>query len=212
MAESPVAHAPLVINGLKVDARLLEAQTIRRCRLEECQALCCGGGVYIRQQEMQAILARAEVFQPYLPPDRRDPRTWFYEELEPDDDHPAGGLGAHTAVVDDATHPFECTCVFLRADRKCVLQLASLDLGEHPWRFKPFYCALHPITFDRHLITLDDQNPMFILGGSCCRPDADHPVPLYKLFEAELRLALGEAGYEQLEALAASRARRLPLS
>jgi hypothetical protein len=193
---------PLLINGLKVDPRLLEARPLRRCRLEECQGHCCGGGAFIRLAERDTVLARPELFQPYLPAVRRDPRAWFTNEIEPDDDHPAGGQGVWTAVMDDPSHPFDSCCMFLRPDRKCALQMTGIAEG-NPWQYKPFYCALHPLTYDQHWLMFDDANPMFQLGGSCCRPSGGDSIPLYRLFADEVKLVLGESGYKQLETLSA---------
>ncbi len=193
---------PLIINGLAVDRGVLEARPIRHCRLEECQAHCCGGGVSISTQQAEDILAHAELIQPHLPPDRRDPRTWFDWILEPETDHPNGGALTNTTVVEDSTHPMGANCIFLRLDRKCGLQAAGIAAGEHPWRWKPFYCALHPITFDEGIVVLAEGNELYVDGGSCNRPDPAALIPVYKLFEAEVKLALGEAGYAELEARA----------
>jgi hypothetical protein len=192
----------LIVNGMAVEARLLEAKPMRHCRLEECQAHCCGGGVSISTQQAEDILAHAELIQPYLPPDRRDPLRWFDWVLEPEHDHPAGGTLTNTTVVADPTHPMGANCIFLRPDRKCGLQAASIAAGEHPWRFKPFYCALHPITFDQCVVKLSEENPMYLEGGSCNRPDPAALIPVYQLFEAEMKLALGEVGYAEMEAMA----------
>jgi hypothetical protein len=194
---------PLVIQGIKVDPHLLETRPLRRCRLEECQGYCCGGGVCISLAQVDDILTHASLFQPYMQPERRNPQDWFYtDETHEDKDHPAGGLYTYTTVFDDPRHPYTYACVFLRPDRKCTLQLAGLENGEHPWRYKPFYCALHPIEFNDLKVRLCDDNPIFKEGGSCCRTDPSHPVPLYVLFADELKLALSETGYAELEALA----------
>ncbi len=200
------ADAPLIIQGIKVDPHLLEARPLRRCRLEECQAYCCGGGVCISLAQVEEILAHADLFLPYLAPERRNPQDWFYtDEQEEDTDHPAGGQYTYTTVFDDPLHPNTYACVFLRPDRKCALQLAGLESGQHPWRYKPFYCALHPIEYRERMLRLCDDNPIFQEGGSCSRPDPEAQVPLYRLFDAELKLALGEAGYAELVTLAAAR-------
>ena len=199
---TPGDDEPLIVNGAAVDAHLLEARPMRHCRLEECQAHCCGGGVSISIQQAEDILAHAELVIPHLPPDRRDPQTWFDWVLEPETDHPDGGTLTNTTVVEDPTHPTGHNCIFLRPDRKCGLQAASIAAGEHPWRFKPFYCALHPITFDKYVVKLAEQNELYLEGGSCNRPDPAVLIPVYKLFEMEMKLALGEAGYAELEARA----------
>jgi hypothetical protein len=197
---------PLKVNGFAVHPGLLEARPIRRCNLDECQAHCCGWGVSIQTKQVDDILAHQELIKPHLPPDRREAAKWFDGELEPEEDHPAGGMVNSTSVVEDPTHPTGHNCVFLRPDRKCALQVAGIAAGEHPWRFKPFYCALHPITFDTHVIQLDQENELYVEGGSCNRPDPGHVIPLYQLFDVEMKLAIGEEGYAELEALARARA------
>jgi len=67
--------------------------------------------------------------------------------------------------------------------------------GEYLWRFKPFYCALHPITFDECVVRLAEESEIYREGGSCNRPDPEALIPVYKLFEMEMKLALGEGGY-----------------
>lgn len=194
----------IVINGQSVDASLLEARPIRRCQLADCQSHCCTGGVYVSVEHAADVLAHQHLIQPHLPEARRDPALWFDGTEEPDDDHPAGGLMTGTRVLPDPTHPVGEGCVFLRPDRLCALQAASLAAGEHPWRFKPFYCAFHPLVYVEKQIVLSEESEMYLEGGSCNRPAAQ-AIPLYELFDAELTLALGEAGYAELKALAAAR-------
>jgi len=195
---------PLIINGVAVDRALLEARPWRRCELVECQAHCCGGGVAINVTQAEDILAHKDLILPHLPPDadRRDFETWFVGPLEPEHDHPAGGMLTNTRVIPDPTHPAGTTCIFLRPDRKCALQAAGIAAGEHPWRFKPFYCALHPLTFGGHVLMLDSENQIYIDGGSCNRALNGQAVELYKLFDWEVKLAVGEAGYEALTRVA----------
>ncbi|MEK7785606.1 MAG: hypothetical protein AAB658_09365, partial [Chloroflexota bacterium] len=63
---------------------------------------------------------------------------------------------------------------------------------------KPFYCALHPLTMEGGFVQLDDANEIYIEGGHCQRSSAEL-VPLYVLFESELRLVLGDEGYAALQ-------------
>lgn len=195
----------VVINGVRIDAGLLERRALRRCRTEECQSHCCTGGVYISTRQADDIRAHAHLIQPHLPKARRDPALWFDGEVEPDEDHPEGGFVTGTRVVDDPTHPVGQGCIFLRPDRRCALQAAGLAIGEHPWRFKPFYCALHPLVYVDKRLVLSEDSEMYLEGGSCSRPHEAAPIPLYKLFDMELKLVLGEEGYAELEQLAAER-------
>lgn len=195
----------LIINGIRVDAHLLEARPIRRCAPDDCQSYCCTGGVYVSVEQAADLLAHQHLIQPHLPPERRDPALWFDGTAEPDDDHPAGGMVTGTRVLPDPSHPVGEGCVFLRPDRLCALQAAGLAAGLHPWRFKPFYCALHPLVYVEKRVVLSEASEMYLEGGSCNRPAPGRPIPLYELFDAELTLALGEAGYAELRALAAAR-------
>ncbi|MBL8057675.1 MAG: DUF3109 family protein [Anaerolineales bacterium] len=203
----PATEPDLIVNGVRVDADLLAARPVRRCSLAECQSYCCTGGVYVSVEHAADVLAHQHLIQPHLPEARRDPALWFDGTAEPDDDHPAGGLVTGTAVLPDATHPVGESCVFLRPDRLCALQATGLAEGLHPWRFKPFYCALHPLVYIEKRIVLSEESEMYLEGGSCNRPAPGQAVPLYELFDAELILALGEAGYAELKSLA--RARRV---
>ncbi len=193
---------PLMIDGRAVSRRLLEARPSTRCRVEECQSYCCSGGVYIHTSQVDDILAHQHMITPHLPPERRDPSRWFDGVVEPDEDYPEAGPCMGTSVVDDPTHPAGQTCIFLTAGRRCALQAAGLAAGEHAWRFKPFYCALHPLEIIAGELQLAEDNDIYLEGGSCQRPSGNGAIPLYQLFDVEIKLALGDQGYAQLAALA----------
>jgi hypothetical protein len=196
---------PLIIDGRPVDPGLLEARPMRRCRVDECDSYCCSGGVWIHTRQAEDILEhRAEII-PHLPPERRDPAHWFDGSHEADDDLPGAGPVTGTRVIPDSTHPVGETCIFLLPDRRCALQAAGVANGEHPWRYKPFYCALHPLVMDSGVLALGEGSEMYQEGGSCNRLAPDQFIPLYQLFEPEVKLALGEAGYAELDSLARSR-------
>ncbi|MHC1784105.1 MAG: hypothetical protein AB9891_15355 [Anaerolineaceae bacterium] len=72
--------------------------------------------------------------------------------------------------------------------------------GEQSWRFKPYYCILHPLDIDpQGRITLDENRELLDEPGSCLRP-AETDVPLLETFEPELRHLLGDKAYERLAA------------
>ncbi len=195
----------LVINHLRVDADLLQRREVRRCNLSECQSACCSGGVYITVREADDILAHAAIIQPFLPESRRNPEIWFDDSREPDDDHPTGEMCTGTSVIEDLTHPAGQTCIFLRPDRLCALQKASIETGEHPWRYKPYYCALHPLVWEEKILVLAEGSEVYLEGGSCNRPAPGEPIQLVDLFDEELRLALGNDGYAELRDVAQQR-------
>jgi len=195
---------PLIINGRRVDRGLLEARPMQRCELVDCQSYCCSGGVYIHTTQAEDILAHQDLIKPHLPPERHDASLWFEGDEGLDTDWPEAGEGTGTAVVTDPTHPAGQTCVFLMpGTRWCALQAAGMANGKEPWRFKPFYCALHPLGLDEQQLVLVEESEMYLEGGSCNRTRADGVViPLYQLFEPEVKLVLGEEGYSELERIA----------
>ena len=192
----------LMIGGRAVMRDMLETRELDRCRVEECQSYCCSGGVWIHTTQVEDILAHQHLVLPHLPPERRDPSKWFDGTLEPDTDYPEAGDCTGTSTVEDLTHPAGHTCIFLRPeDRRCALQAAGIANGEHPWRYKPFYCALHPLTLEEGVLGLAEGSEMYASGGNCNRANPGVPIPIYQLFDVETKLVLGEAGYAELEKL-----------
>jgi hypothetical protein len=197
---------PLLIKNRRVDRKLLGQTSTQRCQTQECHSWCCTGGVWVDLDEKDRILENADSIKPVLPPDRRDVSKWFDGERDCHLDFPSG-WGEGTSVVEDPTHPAGETCIFLRPeDRRCAIQSSSLANGENPWRLKPFFCILHPLTTDEGLLTLDDDNEIYIEGGHCQRPNGVE-TPLYVTFKAELEFALGQDGYQALVEIAEGRMR-----
>lgn len=181
----------------KVNPRILCAEPMQRCKPGECQAACCLYGVWIDRDKADEILANAASITAHLEEENRDPQTWFDGREEADGFTPSGRV-VHSAVVSNPRHYGGTACVFLRKDHKCALQVASRANGLHPWRYKPFYCILHPLDLDDEgRVTLDETQLLLDEPGSCLRP-ADRLVPLLETFEPELRYLLGEAEYQRL--------------
>lgn len=172
-------------NPLRLHPRLDESEPIRRCGWPACQAACCVYGTWVDLDEAQDILDHAELIQPHLPRTRRDPSQWFDGETE-SDPHTQTGMVTHTRVVRAPTHYGGSACVFLRADYKCALQVAGEAAGQHAWRFKPFYCVLHPLELDDHgRITLDEIRFMVDEPASCLHAGTQG-VGLRELFQEEI--------------------------
>lgn len=186
-----------------INPRLLQLEPMQRCKLGECRAACCLHGVWIDQTEAQDLQTHAEKIAPFMPSDWEEPRMWF-DGREEDDEFAISGKVVHSTVLDSDWHYGGTACIFLRDDFKCALQVAADAAGLHPWRFKPFYCILHPLDLDDEgRITLDETDLLLDEEGSCLR-SADHLIPLIQTFEEELRYFLGEKGYEELSCLNAS--------
>jgi hypothetical protein len=154
---------------LVLSRELFRETRMRRCELAECRAACCLHGVWVDPLERDDILRNARAVIPHLPEDRRDPSAWFREEREEDLFFPSGYV-VPTAVIDHPDHYGGTECVFLRPDRLCSLQVASRAAGFHPWRWKPFHCIIHPITFEDGSFTLAPDSELAPEPGSCFRP------------------------------------------
>ncbi|HZW03360.1 MAG TPA: hypothetical protein VFF68_05515, partial [Anaerolineaceae bacterium] len=114
---------------------------MKRCCLDQCRAACCEFGTWIDHAQAEELAANAEWIRPHLPSDRQDPRRWFEQGEEYDRYVPSGRV-VHTTTVENPHHEAGRSCVFLRPDAKCALQVAGEAAGLHPWHFKPFYCVL----------------------------------------------------------------------
>lgn len=183
----------------RVNPRLLRAEPVRRCTLGECRAACCLHGVWLDRMEARDILANAARIAPHMAAENRDPADWL-DGREEADEHSLSGVVLHAAVLPDPAHYGETACIFLRDDHKCALQVAAGAEGLHPWRFKPFYCILHPLDLDdQGRITLDETSLLLDEPGSCLRPAAE-PLPLLGTFAPELSYLLGVKGYSRLRA------------
>ena len=181
----------------RISPRILESEPMRRCALGECRAACCLYGVWIDRVEASDIREHAALIAPHVTPENRDPNDWFDGREEPDE-HSISGFTVHSTVLPDPEHYGETACIFLRQDHLCALQVAANANGLHPWRFKPFYCILHPLDLDEQgRISLDETALMLDEPGSCLRP-ADQPIPLLETFEPELSYLLGEKSYNRL--------------
>jgi hypothetical protein len=177
--------------------RLLEAERLRRCRLDECQGACCLHGAWIDRVEADELLSHASIILPHLPEKGRELADWFDGRCEPDP-HAISGEVVHTTVLPAPDHYGGTACIFLRSDHKCGLQAAAVAAGKHPWRFKPFYCILHPLDLDDEgRITLADRGSLTAEPASCLRSCEEH-TPLPVTFEPELLYLMGEKAYRTL--------------
>ena len=121
----------------------------------------------------------------------KQPSSWF-NELSESDSHSLSGTVVHTTVLDDKDHYGGTACIFMREDHKCSLQVASEENGHHPWRFKPFFCILHPLDLDKQgRITLGITEELVNEPASCVRK-AEKETPLLELFSEELEYLLGK--------------------
>jgi hypothetical protein len=181
----------------RVNPRILRSEPLQRCVLHECKGACCVFGVWVDRREVDDILANAALILPSMPENAKVPGEWFVP-VEDDDIHSPSGKVIHTAVENNLEHYGGTACIFLREDAKCALQVAGAENHLHPWRFKPFYCILHPLDLDEEgRITVDEVETLVSEPGSCLQ-SADHPIPLTVTFEEELSYLLGDKGFKSL--------------
>lgn len=121
--------------------------------------------------EQGDILRHAPSIAPFLPEQRRDPDRWFGTDREEDDLLPSG-FAVATTVVPNPAHYGGTECIFLRPDFLCSLQSAAAAAGEHPWRWKPFHCIIHPITTENGGFTIAPDEELLAEEGSCFRTGA----------------------------------------
>ncbi len=181
---------------LSISPRMFLRDTLQRCKLPDCHGACCAYGVWVDLQEKEAIEEYGEIIQFYMDPTEFELRDWFLSDIE-DDSYTNSGRVIHTRLV-ERNIPFKrTTCIFLRTDHKCALQVASEKSGRHPWFLKPFYCVLHPLDLnDNSEITLDQKKILLEEEKSCLRYSEKLNAPI-EIFEDELRYLLGDQSFQE---------------
>jgi len=102
-----------------------------------CEAVCCYDGVSLTFDEVLNIKVFVENNKEYfsfLPKEYIVGNKTVTREQEYNDDFPAGLP--------------ETRCIFGLENGLCSLQSRSLELGLHPWKFKPSPCWLFPLRAD----------------------------------------------------------------
>jgi hypothetical protein len=153
---------------LKLSGELYRATRLRRCRLEECHGACCLNGAWLDPLERDDILRNVDAILPRMADGRKNPSAWFVDDREEDDFFPSGYL-IRTATVPNEVHYGGTECIFLRPDWLCALQAASAAEGMDPWRWKPFHCIIHPITWENGAFTIATDEELLAEAGGCFR-------------------------------------------
>jgi hypothetical protein len=173
-----------------INPRLRKTARVQRCGWPDCQAACCIYGTWIDKAQANLILEHASLIIPWMNPDNREPDAWF-DGQEEDDQFTRSRRVRHTTVIPNSEHYGGTSCIFLRSDHKCALQVTAEENGKHHWYFKPFYCILHPMELDKQgNLTIDDLHLMTVEPASCLR-EADEEILLTDLFQEEIEYLLG---------------------
>ena len=171
-------------------SRLNETAKIKRCDWPDCRANCCIYGAWVDKLHAEDILRHAPEISPHMEHEHKDPCCWFDGQEEPDD-HALSGIVVHSTIIPNPYHLGGTSCIFLRRDHKCALQAAAEAAAEHPWRFKPFYCILHPLDIDEDgRITLDDEE-LLLSEPTTCLQSSRKEIQIKELFRAELEYLAG---------------------
>jgi|LADL02.1.fsa_nt_gi hypothetical protein len=180
---------------LTISARLFTPETLQRCKLNDCSGACCTYGVWIDLLEKEKIKAHSGIIRVCMDDVSDDPEKWFEDEIEKDPFTESGWV-VHTKLVWRKKPVKRKTCIFLRSDHKCALQVASEKLDKHHWFLKPFYCILHPLDINEYgEITLDETQVILTEEKSCLRYSEQLFTPII-IFEEELRYLLGYKIYD----------------
>lgn len=166
-----------VVQSLVLDQDRL-ARPLARCELADCRGTCCHDGVYLADDEADAILdlvdQAGDEFRAMglnLP----DACVVYGEESG----IAAGWKTATTTVspemqaVDYPKHFPLTRCVFLLADSRCALQVIAEQRGLPKWHYKPTTCWLHPLS----LLTGGGRTPILTLHDEYSDPQVRPGYP-----------------------------------
>ncbi len=177
--------------GYHLHPKLNTESHLQRCDWPNCKAACCIYGVWVDKLHAKEILSHAALIAPHMHPEHTDPSCWF-DGQEEDDDFALTGKVVHSTIIPNHEHYGGTACIFLRPDYKCALQVTADENGLHPWRFKPFYCILHPLDLEEDgRITLGEEALLAEEPASCLR-SSEQPRLLSSLFPEELAYFIQE--------------------
>lgn len=161
------------------------------CATGRCEAACCVLGVLVDVAERDRVLAHADLVARLMTPEQEhDPARWFAREDRHDRDFPSG-RASHTRAGPGG-------CVFLDAERRCVLHKASLAAGGG-LDLKPFFCRVFPLTVAEGVLRVDDLGP--VRPERCCGAAPGGPLTVFDVCGPELEHALGADGAASLRRL-----------
>ena len=190
----PHKHLPL----LEVNSNLFDVRFASGCDTRRCNAACCADGTTVDVIERDRILAHAEMVKGSMSPGQdTDPAHWF-EDREAADSDFVSGRAAYTMANEHG-------CVFLDAERRCVLQRAS-EVSGGAVTLKPFFCTAFPVVIDKNVLGFD---PLLALteAPQCCAHDPAGPLTIFDVCATELEYVVGPAGVAELRRLSEDRSR-----
>lgn len=191
-----------LVREMKVDYEAFRIR-LRPCEMSVCRGTCCHDGVRLSQGDAERIDALC-ADDPALPSAAIERLNGGYKTAT----RPAN---ADELASDYPAHFPPTRCVFLDESSFCALQKKAIAEGEHPWKYKPLTCWLHPLVIDssgdRPMLTLyrkgndpqkEEGYPGFASCTHCGRED-DFGIPAHEALMAEL-VELGRLGGRDLYA------------
>ena len=183
-------------------------QKLKICELGKCRATCCHDGVILTEEEVAGIGEALERGEDRLKAYGWRPENWLTTS--------SGRSRSVTleggSLADDFPAHFPKTrCVFLDEEHRCVLQRLAIDEGQHPWKWKPISCWMHPLVLKpgvrggRPMLMLpspgdDPAEKSSYPGFSSCTPcgvAVEDGMPAWQTLKPELEL-LGTIGRRDL--------------
>ncbi len=194
-----------VFKDAPVDVAAFE-KAYKRCDLMSCQAMCCNKGGPIDEAEEKVIrklLKKHKTFFAKAANLPEDPLDVFYMLGERTIQTKVRPMKYRADLnVPDKFSP--AACVFLDDEYRCTLQMLSVELGKHPWHYKPSGCWMHPVQLGRQgkpeitVFSKEEYNPSqndleaFFAPFTKCGESCKEGTPGHALFEEELKV-IGQA-------------------
>ena len=177
------------IPEITVSEEMLDVRFRDGCAMASCRGACCDGGADVDIAERDRVLANADLVRAHMDADQDHAIENWFEDLTIDADFPSG-LAVTTRMHND-------NCVFLNADKLCVLQIAEQHVADGG-TLKPFFCRAYPICLNNGVLTYDDQ---FETQTQCCGPVASGKLTVFDVCAYELEFVLGSEGAAELRAM-----------
>ena len=156
-----IVQKHLGFNVTRIHPRVTRAIYQSRASVRNCDGSCCQHGTTLSLPERDRILAHKDIVKEHMTSwVRNHPRRWFNKRVAADDDFTAGKT-VTTAV-------YKGTCVFMRDDGLCSLQVASEKTMRKPYALKPSVCLLWPLCV--HEKMLDVGVASYTRRRNCCAP------------------------------------------
>ncbi|HMU43649.1 MAG TPA: DUF3109 family protein [Ignavibacteriaceae bacterium] len=172
----------LKIDKLKIDPKIFTFRFSCKCSGE-----CCNYGVYTDSKEAENLLSIKDKIIPLLDESQSKNVSEWFEAPEKDEDFESG-IAVGTQIINDK-------CTFLDKSGLCTLQKLALLEGEHPWKYKPLYCYLFPLTIFEGALTIDDEH---IDRLKTCNKNNELHTTIFEACKEELHFFFGDQNFAKL--------------